>query len=63
MAAYEYDARNRLIQIWKTRNAYDTRGNRSGMTWKGKTTHYVMDDLPELSRVLIKETYIKFDNK
>ncbi|OAB34381.1 hypothetical protein PGLA_22755 [Paenibacillus glacialis] len=54
MASFEYDARNRLVKSGKAQYTYDAQGNRTSMTWKGKTTRYVVDALPELSRVLME---------
>ncbi|WP_245700238.1 pre-toxin TG domain-containing protein, partial [Paenibacillus glacialis] len=54
MASFEYDARNRLVKSGKAQYTYDAQGNRTSMTWKGKTTRYIVDALPELSRVLME---------
>ncbi|MEF2969293.1 RHS repeat-associated core domain-containing protein [Paenibacillus sp. M1] len=54
MASYEYDARNRLVKSGKARYTYNMLGNRTSMSWRGKTTQYVVDDLGELSRVLME---------
>ncbi|WP_429374587.1 RHS repeat domain-containing protein [Paenibacillus sp. DS2015] len=54
MASYEYDARNRLVKSGKALYTYDSQGNRTSMTWKGKTTRYVVDAVSELSRVLME---------
>ncbi|MBQ4900401.1 ParB N-terminal domain-containing protein [Paenibacillus sp. Marseille-P2973] len=54
MASYEYDARNRLVRSGKARYTYNMLGTRTSMSWRGKTTQYVVDDLGELSRVLME---------
>ncbi|ANS75330.1 hypothetical protein AWM70_12530 [Paenibacillus yonginensis] len=54
MAAYEYDARNRLVKSGKARYTYNALGSRTSLTWRGKTTHYVVDEQGELSRVLME---------
>ncbi|WP_083180282.1 RHS repeat domain-containing protein [Paenibacillus yonginensis] len=53
-AAYEYDARNRLVKSGKARYTYNALGSRTSLTWRGKTTHYVVDEQGELSRVLME---------
>ncbi|MDN4066264.1 hypothetical protein QYF50_00045 [Paenibacillus vini] len=54
MASYEYDARNRLVRSGKAHYTYNMLGTRTSMGWRGKTTQYVVDDLGELSRVLME---------
>ncbi|MDN4066262.1 RHS repeat-associated core domain-containing protein [Paenibacillus vini] len=54
MASYEYDARNRLVRSGRARYTYNMLGTRTSMSWRGKTTQYVVDDLGELSRVLME---------
>ncbi|WP_247681890.1 RHS repeat-associated core domain-containing protein [Paenibacillus sp. Marseille-P2973] len=54
MASYEYDARNRLVRSGKALYTYNMLGTRTSMSWRGKTTQYVVDDLGELSRVLME---------
>ncbi|WP_435924041.1 RHS repeat-associated core domain-containing protein [Paenibacillus sp. DYY-L-2] len=54
MASYEYDARNRLVKSGKAKYTYNMLGTRTTLTWRGKTTQYVTDDLGELSRVLME---------
>jgi RHS repeat-associated protein len=54
MSSYEYDARNHLVKSGKVRYTYNMLGTRTSVSWKGKTTQYVVDDLGELSRVLME---------
>lgn len=52
--AYTYDARNRLVRTGKASYTYDAEHVRTSMTWDGKTTRYVVDQIEELSRVLME---------
>ncbi|NWL90478.1 hypothetical protein DMN77_23300 [Paenibacillus sp. 79R4] len=54
MGAYEYDARNRLTRSGKASYRYDWKGERISLTYRGKTTRYVVDDATRLSRVLME---------
>ncbi|MDQ0087464.1 RHS repeat-associated protein [Paenibacillus anaericanus] len=54
MEAYEYDTRNRLRSTGKAKYRYDWKGERIALTWRGKTTRYVVDDSGDLSRVLME---------
>ncbi|MGG0824579.1 pre-toxin TG domain-containing protein [Paenibacillus turicensis] len=54
MAAYEYDARNRLIQTGRMKYRYNWRNERIESIWRGKVTRYVVDDLSAFSRVLME---------
>ena len=54
MAAYEYDARNRLIQTGRMKYRYNWRNERIESIWRGKVTCYVVDDLSAFSRVLME---------
>ncbi|AKF92338.1 hypothetical protein [Brevibacillus laterosporus] len=40
---YAYDARNRLVRTGQAHYTYDAEFVRTSMTWKGKTTRYVVD--------------------
>lgn len=51
---YHYNSRNQLVQTGTTRYGYDAENVRTSMTWNGKTTRYVVDELEELSRVLME---------
>ncbi|WP_412679154.1 RHS repeat domain-containing protein [Brevibacillus laterosporus] len=51
---YAYDARNRLVRTGQAHYTYDAEHLRTSMTWKGKTTRYVVDQVEELSRVLME---------
>ncbi|RFB33046.1 toxin C-terminal domain-containing protein [Brevibacillus sp. VP] len=51
---YVYDARNRLVRTGQAHYTYDAEYVRTSMTWKGKTTRYVVDQVEELSRVLME---------
>ncbi|MBG9789658.1 RHS repeat domain-containing protein [Brevibacillus laterosporus] len=51
---YAYDARNRLVRTGQAHYTYDAEYVRTSMTWKGKTTRYVVDQVEELSRVLME---------
>ena len=55
MAAYTYDARNRLIQSGRMKYRYNWRNERIETVWKGKVTRYVVDDSSELSKVLMEQ--------
>jgi RHS repeat-associated protein len=54
MAAYEYDARNRLIQTGRMKYRYNWRNERIESIWRGKVTRYVVDDSSRFSRVLME---------
>jgi RHS repeat-associated protein len=54
MAAYEYDARNRLIQTGRMKYRYNWRNERIESIWRGKITRYVVDDSSRFSRVLME---------
>ncbi|MGE6666074.1 RHS repeat-associated core domain-containing protein [Paenibacillus xylanexedens] len=53
-SAYEYDARNRLVKAGKLKYRYNPQGDRIELAQRGQVTRYVMDDAPELSRVLME---------
>ncbi|ANY67516.1 hypothetical protein BBD42_14315 [Paenibacillus sp. BIHB 4019] len=54
-ATYRYDVRNRLTQAGRTSYTYDAEQVRMSLTWRGQTTHYVTDQVEELSRVLLEQ--------
>nr|WP_246329010.1 RHS repeat-associated core domain-containing protein [Brevibacillus halotolerans] len=51
---YAYDARNRLVRTGQAHYTYDAEFVRTSMTWKGKTTRYVVDQEEVFSRVLME---------
>ncbi|MED1790091.1 RHS repeat-associated core domain-containing protein [Brevibacillus laterosporus] len=51
---YAYDARNRLVRTGQAHYTYDAENLRTSMTWKGKTTRYVVDQVEVFSRVLME---------
>ncbi|WP_426333402.1 RHS repeat domain-containing protein [Paenibacillus silvae] len=53
-SAYEYDARNRLVKAGKLKYRYNPQGDRIELAQRGQVTRYVIDDAPELSRVLME---------
>ncbi|MET1176115.1 RHS repeat domain-containing protein [Paenibacillus amylolyticus] len=53
-SAYEYDARNRLVKAGKLKYRYNPQGDRIELAQCGQVTRYVIDDAPELSRVLME---------
>jgi RHS repeat-associated protein len=55
MGAYEYDARNRLIQSGRMKYRYNWKNERIETIWRGKVTRYVIDDSSRLSRVLMEQ--------
>jgi RHS repeat-associated protein len=55
MGAYEYDARNRLIQSGRMKYRYNWKNERIETIWRGKVTRYVVDDSSRLSRVLMEQ--------
>ncbi|MGG0824916.1 RHS repeat-associated core domain-containing protein, partial [Paenibacillus turicensis] len=54
MAAYEYDARNRIIQTGRMKYRYNWRNERIESIWRGKVTRYVVDDSSRFSRLLME---------
>ncbi|MGG0824521.1 pre-toxin TG domain-containing protein [Paenibacillus turicensis] len=55
MGAYEYDARNRLIQSGRMKYRYNWKNERIETIWRGKVTRYVVDDSSRLSRILMEQ--------
>ncbi|PYE42108.1 RHS repeat-associated core domain-containing protein [Paenibacillus barcinonensis] len=53
-SAYEYDARNRLVKAGKLKYRYNPQGDRIQLAQRGQVIRYVIDDAPELSRVLME---------
>ncbi|MEW4371841.1 deaminase domain-containing protein [Paenibacillus kandeliae] len=54
MGAYEYDARNRLIQSGRLRYRYSASGNRIEMRQRKSVIRYVVDESSPLSRMLME---------